>query len=243
MSATLRLFGGQCDEAVGKVPKVRMIRDQQFEVVGLVEQVLLERLRQTGEFRVDLAEPGLHVIFQVRTRADEVFVRLLEQAPLFCVEPEFVGPPVDRVDTLEQGGVQVDVVAVRRQFRSDRIAGLADDVVGMSAVDCVEHPPQLAECRAADFEGDDRVVERGRFRVIRDRVDLGGVLSNPLAQCRQVIRRFDQVEGRYAEWRLPVGEQRIPTRAGHFIGVSACNGMRPCLAAAGSQQGQDGDHD
>jgi hypothetical protein len=209
VAAALCFLGGKRYKAAWQAAEIRAIRDQQFELVGLVEHILLELLRQGRQFRIDFAQTCLCIRLEIRARAHELLVGFLEQALLFGAQVQLVAHAEDGVDTLEQRRVQEDVVPVCGKFRRDGFSSVTDDVIGMGAIHREEHAPDSVECAATDLECHERVIESRGVGVRNDCIDLRLLPLYAVTHGGQVVGGFDKVEGWYTERRVPLGEQRV----------------------------------
>ena len=139
MSAPLRFVGRERYEARGQIAKISRIRDEQFKIVGFVEEVLLEVLLQRGQVGVDFPKARLRVIVKIGTRANKLLVCFLEQPLLLACQVEFFALFVNGEYAIEQFLVEEDVVLVRREFRCDGLGRVFDNVVGMCAINRVKY--------------------------------------------------------------------------------------------------------
>src|SRR5690606_18291062 len=121
--------------------------------------VLLKLRAQPCKLRIDVAQPRLVGLAELRSGADEVDVITLDQAHGFGIETERVAPLMQRFDAREQIRVQQDRILVRSELRRElRLQRLAA-VVRVRADEGIEDRRGALEQLSGPLERDDSVLE------------------------------------------------------------------------------------
>ncbi len=126
------------------------------------------------------------------------------------------GPGViDGLDASEEAPVQIDGIVVRGESGRDGFLRPLQHRVGEGARQREEGPPDALERPAAALEGDQRVLERRRRRIVGDARDLGEVFRDGRFERGQEVLAADPVELRRLEGKRTAREQRIVAVIGH----------------------------
>ena len=111
-SSLLCHFGRRGDEVLRKSSQVVLVVDDELEGICLGEHVLSEGELQHRDFLVELAELLLLVGREVGTAAHKTLVGLFEEFLLLLVELLLRLVVIHILNSLEEGGIHRDVVAV-----------------------------------------------------------------------------------------------------------------------------------
>jgi hypothetical protein len=131
--------------------------------------VRVEKARGQGrDLPVQLPQPGLLAPRQARAGAHEVAVIAGEQLQRLGIEVQLGALLVERVHARPQRRVQVDRVMVRRELRRHLGVDLLHLGVGVAGIQIREHVRDARQLPPGALERDDRVLERGRRRVLGD---------------------------------------------------------------------------
>src|SRR5690606_29284579 len=122
--------------------------------------------------------------------------KTLDQPHRLGIEAERLSRLVERLDAREQIAVQRDSVAVRGKLRRELGLYLLPPVVRIRADKVEENGRRAIEQPAGALESDDRVLERRRLAVRRNRVDLGELLGHAALERRGEVLVLDPVERR-----------------------------------------------
>jgi hypothetical protein len=210
--ARRRGLGGGAD-LLGREPgELLVVLDDDRAVLGRREHALAERGRVRRQLLVQRLQGRLVGVGQLRAGADERVLVAIEQLDRLGIEPELVALLVERVDAREQRGVEEDRVRVRRQLRRDLGLDLLHRIVAVALVQVEEHLRHARQEAPGALERDDRVVERRRGGILRDRVDLLALLGHAAFERRHVIRVVDLVERRQVIRQRAGREERIRRR-------------------------------
>ena len=177
--------------------------------VGGFQNVVAETQCQRRQQTVDFAEAILLVGGDVGTVAHKVLVGLLGQTQLFAFEAQCFALVVDRLHTLEELGVEHDVIAVCRHQRGGLLGNFLHLVGADALAEVEEYRRHLVEEGAALLEGFDGVLEGGCLAVVHDGVDFGLLLLHALFESRHIVLGFDFLKRGDVVRGVPFSEERV----------------------------------
>ncbi len=79
----------------------------------------------------------------------------------------------------------------------------------MGCIHSVEDMCNTTQSGAAEFQSFNTVRKAGCILIFHDRLDLLELLFHAFFEGREIMRRFDLIEGRNAKRGVPFDEQRI----------------------------------
>lgn len=209
VQAALRgLVGERLDRVRREPVELGDVLDHHRALVGVGEQVPLERGPEGREALVDVPEPALVPSVQRGARPGEVGEVALQQPPLLLVGR------LDRLDALEQPPVEVDRVGVLGEPGRDGLLDLLHARSGVGRRLVEEHRRDAVEQRARPLQRLDGVLERRRLRVRGDLLDLREVLGHALLERRRVVLLPDLLERRQPVRQVAGTEEGVRGR-GH----------------------------
>ena len=137
---------------------------------------------------------------------------------------------VDCLDTGEELGIEEDRILMRRQLRRFFCLYFLQRLVRVRLRQGEEDLRRTRQQCAALLHRHDRVVERRRIGIVRDRFDFRDLLLHPFLDRRLVVRVLDLIERRRLE--------RQRAGRGEGIGLCECGGGNK--AEGGSQSFHNG---
>lgn len=132
------------------------------EIVGVVQQVALERVVQRGELLVEQGEMRLRLVVEGGAGVGHLAVVALDEVALLGVEVEPVESVVHLLHPLVQRAIQGDRVPVRGHQRGELFVDRLDLVRRVGGAHRVEGVRDAIQQLPGAFQGLDGVVERGR---------------------------------------------------------------------------------
>ena len=241
--ALLRRFTGSGNGVIGKALELLALVDNDGRGIGFLEQVLAEAGRQAGQLGIHRLQPGLVGIGELGTGTHEIGVVTLDQALRFRVEAERVACVVDRLDAGKQLAVEHGLVIVRGQLWRQLGLDLLHLVIGVGARLREKHARNAAQQLFAAFQGDDGVVETGRFGIVGDGLDFAATFGHALFEGRSIVLVADLVELRELIGQRTRRKERIDRlRLGGLDrlclgGWIAIGGVQGCHGTKGNGQG------
>jgi hypothetical protein len=175
----------------------------------VVQHVLAERRRERGDALGDRLGALARAPLELRAGEDEVEVHALEEPELLGIQAERFALRVQRVDAREQLRVELDRGVVGRELRHDLALDRLQLGRGVRRREVVEHRADARVRATGRVERGDRVGERRRRAIVRDRRDLVAVLAHRDVERGTEMLRFDVVERRQAVATGPGSEQRV----------------------------------
>ena len=192
--------------AVAQAVELGRVVEHDGEVVGVGEEVLLERRGQRGETLVEVGELLLLRVIEAGSGQRHLAVPALDEVPALGIQVEAVESVVHGRDARVQRRVELDRVAVRRHQRGELLLDGLHLRGAVGGRDGVERPRDAVEQRAAALQRDEGVLERRGFGLRGDRVDLGALRGERLVERGEVVldpdaavRRQIVGEGRRSE--------------------------------------------
>ena len=180
----LRLLRRSLNDGRRQAGQIRRIGDGQFIGVRGVQDILPILQRQEGQAFAELAELLLALLRKRRTVLLERFIGLRQQHLLLRRQPQRILLQVNRLDPLEQGSVQRHVIGVLRLQRRDLLGEAVHRGAGLGLQQIVENILDTGQILAGALQRHDRVLERRRFGVLHNSVDLLIMESNRLFHRR-----------------------------------------------------------
>ena len=165
--------------------------DMEREFVGVLELVLLELQRQHAQFLHELAEAHLLVLRERSPVALETLIEVVQQPLILHVKAQAL--VLDSLDALEVAFVEHDVLGVLREQGLHLLCQRIHLVVGMGT-------EQVEERRGDPFQGAviervDGVLERRRFGIVQDALQVSILAAHALEHGLLVVLETDLVEG------------------------------------------------
>jgi len=162
--------------------------------VHLLQLVLLVRRLELGDFLVEPAQRRLIGGAELRARPHEVEVVTLEQTLVDGIELQLLARLIQRVDPREQLRIEMHVVVVLRQQGRDVGLDLVHHRICHHLRHVAEHVVDATEHHAGALHRDDRVVERRRGGLIRDRAELAIVDAHRFHERGHVVGLANLIE-------------------------------------------------
>jgi len=186
--------------------------EREHRLLLVAEHVLRKLGRQHRQPLDDLGKARPFGDAQLRAGAHEIEMIALQHPRRFRIEAQPVALPVELVDAPEQRRVEKDAVPVPRHHRRHVALHRLQLGIGVGARQLREHHVHLAQQLAAELQRRDGVVEARRFGIAGNRRHLPVVLGQRPLVGRCEMRRFDRLERRHAERRVPGGKEWIGHR-------------------------------
>ena len=202
-------LGGSGDVGLGQTCQLGLLLDHHEGVVGLVQQVLREVKLQHCKAAVQLTQASLLFVVEVGTAIDKAVVDVFQHFLLLCAQLLGSLILIDLLDTLEEGLVEVDVVAVGREEGRQLLlqgTGLVGRVARREGAEGATGTAQQAATlvEGGNGVGEGRLVGRGD-----DGLNLGLLLGHTLQHRLPVILDGNLGKGGDAEGGIELLQQRI----------------------------------
>ncbi|MFI4924679.1 MAG: hypothetical protein ACHP7L_05990 [Burkholderiales bacterium] len=166
---------------------------------------MVESVARRSAISAARARPRL----ELRSRHCEIEVHALEEPELLGRQAQRVALREQRVDAREQLRVEQDRRVVCGELRHHLALDRLQRGRGMRRREVVEHRADAHIGAAGGVERADRVVERGRRAVVRDRGGLAAMLTHRGIERGREVLRFDAVERRQAVTTGPGSQKRV----------------------------------
>lgn len=203
------LCGGG-DLTGGEAVELGDVVDEDGEVVGVGEQLLLEVRAQGRELLVELTQPHLVVLVEPGAGDRHLGEVTLDQATRLGVQRrERVLVVMDRLDPSVEAWVEAHGVAVGRELRGVVLLDRLHRGGRERARRPEEGETRAAQQRSGALQRDEGVLEGRGLGVGGDGLDLGAVLRHAEVEGLPVVLVADQREGRQGEGQRARLEQRV----------------------------------
>ncbi len=236
MTACLGGGRGGGDVGVGQAVELVLAVDQHRGFVAGGQQFHPIIVGQLGDLPVERGELLLLFGGEFGTGMDEAAIGAGDQEFLVVIKAQGLAGVVDRLDALEQLGVQQDRILVGLQLGGLVLVDLVERIVGIGADQLLEQGIDAAQQRPAAIERDDGVVEGRLVLAVDDLRDIDIFLGDADVDGVLEVAVLDLVH------RLGAIGQRRGARegiAGGQGGLGFVGGIGAgAQQAAGHQQGQ-----
>ena len=190
--------------------------EHQLVGVGGLEHILCKAQRQRSNLFVELTETLLFVGRHIGTTTHKTLIGLLEQTELLGVEVATVARTVgmeimviDRLNALEQGGIECDIVTMSRQLRCHLFGDSLHLGTVLTLAEVEKDAGHLAQQLATVFVSLNGIGKCGSLATVDDRVDGGFLLTHALFESRHIMLRLDASKIGDFIGRVPRREERI----------------------------------
>ncbi len=207
--APLRRFGRCTELRVAHACQRRFVLGHVSAGLGRGQQLVLEFIFERGDLLVQLLQLRLVRLAEVGARMGELQVVPLDQAQRLRIEMQRLALVVHGLDALEQLRVEADRIFVRRELRRLDRANLQQFGIAVRGDDAEEGFGRAVQQLTALLQGDNRVLESRRLRIIGDGLYFLDLLGHAGLDGGLVIRIFDLAEVRRAKWQRAGCVKRI----------------------------------
>ena len=190
--------------------QVLFLVDPDHSIIGGSLQGVAPLLLQIRNAEVDFLHTGHLILRQQRALADKVLISLLQKLLILALQ-RIVLTVIDLFDTLEELGVERDLVVELGQQRHHLLLNLTDFLCLIGFGKRKEHTAHTIERTSTLLEGDNSVLERGRVLTLHDGLDVLTLLGDGSIESRHVVSHLDLVEIGGAKGQLTLHQQRILT--------------------------------
>ena len=242
LSVQVPVRGGTCGSGeLSRAQSVELVGrvEHHGQVVGVVQQVALERVGQGRQLLVHGGQPRLRFVVEARTGQGHLAMTALHEVPLLRIEVQCVELLVHLLHTPVEPAVERDRILMRCHERRELLVDLLDLGRRIGRTHRVEGVRDTIQQLAGSLQRLKGVLERGHRAHHGDALDLAELLLETRLESGEIVLRPNR--GVVGE---PVGKRRrLQQRiggVGHPPSLSTAPGVLRSRSRSGASSRREG---